>query len=301
MDDPRGEAAHPPHTTPEPKTVTLYGVGLINGSLGLALRARGFGGAIVGAGRRVKTLRAALEAGAVDRYTDPPSAAAEADIVVVGTPVDITARVVADLSAHAREDAIFTDVGSVKTSVVAACAAGADGVRFVGAHPIAGSEQSGVGSARADLFEGATCIVTSGPQADPAAVEAIRWLWESVGAKVVVTTPETHDALLAASSHLPHVVATALAHLVSSSGADGLNAAAYGGGGLRDATRVALGSADVWTPILMANAADVAAVVDRMSEDLARLADALRAGDADVLRGWLERGRELRADMPHGK
>ena len=132
-------------------------------------------------------------------------------------------------------------------------------------------------------------------------MDTVRWLWEAVGAKVVMVTPETHDALLAASSHLPHVVATALAHLVSNSGADGLNAASYGGGGLRDATRVALGSADVWTPILMENASEVAAVVERMSGDLARLTAILRAGDADVLTAWLERGRELRADMPHGK
>jgi len=279
----------------------LYGVGLINGSLGLALRASGFQGAIVGAGRRERPLRAALEAGAVDRYADAHVAVAEADIVVVGTPVDITSRVVANLASHARASTIFTDVGSVKASVVTACADDAAGVRFVGAHPIAGSEQSGVGNARADLFEGATCVLTSGPQADSGAVEVVRWLWERVGAKVVLVTPETHDALLAASSHLPHVVATALAHLVSESGADGLNAASYGGGGLRDATRVALGSEDVWTPILTHNASELAAAVDRLSANLARLADLLRAADADALSAWLRRGRELRASMANGE
>ncbi|MBT7808344.1 prephenate dehydrogenase/arogenate dehydrogenase family protein [Candidatus Poribacteria bacterium] len=282
------------------RTLALYGVGLINGSLGLALRARGFAGRIVGVGRRERTLRAAADRGAIDSYGTGPSAAADADLVVVGTPVDITVDVIAELTQNTRPSTIYSDVGSVKAGIVTECAARLPDARFVGAHPIAGSERAGVEHASADLFDGAKCVVTTGPGADEEAGGVVRRLWETVGSQVITLPADVHDVLLAASSHLPHVVATALTHVVCGKAADGAQAAEFGGGGLRDTTRVALGSSEIWTPIVVANAEPVAALAERMADELLQLAGRLRRGDAGAVDAWLERGRELRAEITDG-
>ncbi len=279
------------------RAIALYGVGLINGSLGLALRARGFDGRIIGIGRRECTLQVAANRGAIDSYATRPGAVAEADLVIVGTPVDVTVDVLGELAEHARPATIFSDVGSVKAGVVAECAARLPAIRFVGAHPIAGSERSSAEHARAELFDGAKCIVTTGPQADHEAAAVVRWMWEFVGAHVIAVPPDAHDALLAASSHLPHVVATALMHVVCGKAHDGMPAARFGGAGLRDTTRVALGSSDIWTPIVTSNSEPVAAMAERMADELAQLASRLRRADVTAVGAWLERGRELRAEI----
>lgn len=279
------------------KTIALYGVGLVNGSLGLALRKRGFAGHIVGLGRREATLAAAADLGAIDSYAvEPRARVGEADLIVMGTPVDVTVEAIASLAEYSRADAVFSDVGSVKAKIVAECAARLPAIRFVGAHPIAGSEQSGVAHARADLYAGSRCIVTTGPQADDAATCVVRALWESVGAEVHTTSPDAHDALLAASSHLPHVVATALTHVVYGSANGGQKACEYGGGGLRDTTRVALGAPEVWTPIAMANAGALASLAEGVAGELQELARNLRQGDRDTVNAWLDRGRALRSE-----
>lgn len=291
--------ASAPHPDPpaELRTIALYGVGLVNGSLGLALRKAGFAGHIVGLGRREPTLRAAADLGAIDSYAvDPRARVGEADLIVMGTPVDVTVEAIASLAEYARPDAVFSDVGSVKAPIVAGCASRLPSIRFVGAHPIAGSERSGVEHARWDLYDGSRCIVTTGPQADDDAVSVVRGVWEGVGARVSTASPEAHDALLATSSHLPHVVATALTHVVYERASGGKRASEYGGGGLRDTTRVALGAPEVWTPILMANADALASLAETMGDELHAFARRLRHGDREAVDAWLERGRDLRAE-----
>jgi prephenate dehydrogenase len=275
--------------------IVLYGVGLINGSLGLALKARGFAGRVVGIGRRAETLEIACEVGAVDEWTlDPADGLRQARLVVIGTPVDCVAATVKRLTEHAEPDALFTDVGSVKAGIVRDCARLAPTTHFVGAHPIAGSERMGAKAARADLFENAVCVLTPSTATHPEDVQRIHDLWERVGARVVEMSPEVHDALLAASSHLPHVVASALARVVADTVVDGRPALDFAAGGFRDTTRIAAGSVEMWTPILRENAVEIAAAVRRFSRELDTIADAIEADDADAIREWLRRSSSIR-------
>jgi len=276
--------------------IVLYGVGLMNGSLGLALRARSFAGEVVGCGRREESLRQALERGAIDRYSlDPADALDGADVVVVGTPVDRVAGTVAELADHSPARCVFTDVGSVKASIVAACAVRAPQARFVGSHPIAGSEKAGVGAARESLFQGSTCVVTTSPDADAWALVCA--LWEFVGCRVVEMSPEAHDELLAASSHLPHIAAAALVHVVAGTEADARRALDFVGQGFRDTTRIASGSPDVWTSIVTHNAAPLVRLIRGLADELQRIADAVTAQDHDLIHAWLASAREARESL----
>jgi len=275
--------------------IVLYGVGLINGSIGLALKARGFRGGVVGMGRRAETLAIAQQLGAIDEWTlDPAEGLRQAELVVVGTPVDSVAPTVQFLSAYAEPDTLFTDVGSVKAFVVRECARRAPTARFVGGHPLAGSEQTGAKAARANLFEHATCVLTPLPETPPEDVGRLRAFWERIGARVVELSPETHDALLAVSSHLPHVVASALVRAVANTRIEGHRALDFTAGGFRDTTRIAAGSAEMWTPILRGNAREMAAAIRRFSRDLNALADAIEADDVDAVREWLSDASEIR-------
>src|SRR5439155_1130219 len=190
----------------------IAGVGLIGRSLAAAARAAGLAGEVVGFGRTEANLRLAHERGLADRVTrDPAAAVAGADAIVLAAPVGACAALAAAFRPHARADALLTDVGSVKRMLVEELeAAWAGAGPVVGAHPIAGSEASGAGAARADLFRGRRCILTPTPATDRAALARVRALWEGVGARVEEMPPAVHDELLARVSHLPHLLAYAL-------------------------------------------------------------------------------------------
>ncbi|MDA1190576.1 MAG: prephenate dehydrogenase/arogenate dehydrogenase family protein [Candidatus Poribacteria bacterium] len=275
----------------------LYGVGLINGSIGLALRARGFEGEIVGVGRREETLERAAERGAIDDYTtDERAGFADADIIVIGTPVDLIAQKVAD-AVEIAPNAVITDVGSVKASVVRECRRTAPTARFVGSHPIAGSEVAGVAGSKPDLFQRAVCVVTPVEETDAGALEIVKDLWETLGSNVVELSPEVHDQLLAASSHLPHVAASALTYAVASFETNGINARSLTGKGFGDTTRIAKCSTDVWEPIIRHNATALAPMVRRLAEELERIAHLIDEKDTASIRKWLSEARDLRAEM----
>lgn len=272
------------------ETVAIVGVGLIGGSIGLALRARGLAKTVVGIGRDPAKLEEAVRLGAIDRWTrDMAEGVARADAIAVCTPVT---RIPADClaaAAAAPGHALIFDAGSTKARIVAE-AQDDPGLasRFVGAHPVAGSERQGVAHARADLFHGRACVLTPTPRTPRDRLERARAFWDALGSRVVEMTPEEHDRALAYTSHLPHAVAAALA-LATPESCRGLTAGAF-----RDGTRVADSDADLWAGILIDNRAAVLEAIAAMGERLEAAARLIRSGDPGPLRTWWGEAAERR-------
>jgi prephenate dehydrogenase len=221
--------------------------------------------------------------------TDLAEVATGARCVVLCTPVETMPDLARRMRDALAPDAVVTDAGSVKGSVVAECEAILGG-RFLGAHPIAGSDRAGIDAAVADLYEGATCVLTPTPQTTPAALKVARELWQSVGCHLLEMSPGAHDAALARTSHLPHAAASALAVIIDRI-ADWPRLA---GSGYRDATRIALGNPDLWTGILLANRAEVSTSIAELAEILQNMRAALDTGDAAAIRALLAEGQAAR-------
>ena len=255
------------------RRVAIVGVGLIGGSIGLGITRRGLAQSVVGIGRQAKTLDSAREIGAVHETSlDLATGVAAADLVLICTPVG---RIAADVVAAAGHltDSLLSDVGSTKAGIVhdvelQLCPSGNGrrGVRFLGGHPIAGSEQKGIAHARDDLFDGRACVLTPTGKTDPADLAKLTEFWTALGARVVKMSPADHDRALAAISHAPHVIAAALA--AATPPAD-LSLAA---GGWLDTTRIAAGDASLWQQILLANPANVLGGDRRVRNEIGRLA-----------------------------
>lgn len=285
-----------PVSSPNWDTVAIVGVGLIGGSLGLALRERNLARRVVGVGRRASSLTAALAVGAVDAATtDLAEGVAEASAVVVCTPVSRIAEDVVRAAAAAPPGTLITDAGSVKQSVVEGVAGLAQQqrpplpeLRFVGSHPLAGSEKSGPQYATADLYVGRMVLITPEESTDPAVTAEATALWEAVGANVQTMSPAEHDLVLAATSHLPHALASVLAAGIPGPWW------AYSAGGLRDTTRIAAGDPELWRQILLANREALLGRLQQFESDLADFRAALAAGDGDRLLQLLALGKEQR-------
>jgi len=282
--------------TPLFARMTIAGVGLIGGSLGAAVRAAGLAGEVVGFGRSEANLRLALERGLIDRVArDPATAAGGADAIVLAAPVGACAPLAAAFRPHAGAGTLLTDVGSVKGTVVEGLESAWAGVGpVVGAHPIAGSEASGAGAARADLFRGHRCILTPTPATERGALARVRALWEEVGAGVEEMPPSVHDALLARVSHLPHLVAYALAAAVGEQASAGRRALDYAGSGFRDTTRIAASPPGLWRDIALANAPALGAALAEFRAALDRLERLVAAGDAAGLEAALAAASAVR-------
>jgi len=274
-------------------TIAIVGVGLIGGSIGLAARKRGLAGEVVGVGRREAGLQAALEIGAVTRTTtDLSKGVRSAEIVVVCTPIDDVAQLVRQAVANNETNALITDAGSTKAAIVAELERTLPpGVRFVGSHPMAGSHASGPAEADADLFVDRAVIVTPTSLTSEDDVQDVSRFWSALGANVVTMSPSEHDRAVAAVSHVPHLVA---ANLVNSVPADDLPLAA---GGLRDATRIALGDAELWKQIVLSNRREIQAALSRFQGQMDLLHAALEAGDAAGIQDLLSKARELRRGL----
>ncbi len=273
--------------------VAIVGVGMIGASLGLALQQKRWAREVWGLGRSRETLNKALELGAITRIADAPMLA-EADCVVLCVPMLAYDAALQRIAPHLRADAVLTDAGSTKRHAVAAArrALGARASRFVGAHPIAGSERSGPEAARADLFAGRPCILTPAG-ADPEARARAKAMWEAAGAKIEEMDPEAHDALLARVSHLPHLAAYALVDaIVALAGED--EPFRLAGAGFRDFTRIASSSPEMWRDITLANADMLVSCLDAYLAELARLRDAVARGDADYLQRVFTRAKQAR-------
>ncbi|MDX2165592.1 MAG: prephenate dehydrogenase [Deltaproteobacteria bacterium] len=277
----------------------IVGVGLIGGSLALAAKQAGLIGEAIGVGRSEANLAVARQRGLVDRTVRDLAALGAVDLVVLAVPVRSTAAMVETLLPHVPAGALLTDVGSVKGEIVAAVEALLPVERrFVGAHPIAGSEDSGATAARADLFHGAACILTPTPRTDRGALGRIRALWEGVGARVEEMSPAAHDQALAWVSHLPHVVAYALVRALA---AVDPALAGLAGGSWRDTTRVAASSPELWRDIFLANADALAAATQTFAAEVERLRTLVAGGDAAALSRWLEEAVRTKLAQPQSK
>jgi prephenate dehydrogenase len=276
--------------------IAILGLGLMGGSLGLALRARGHRGGIAGFARREATRGLALDMGAVDEVFSEPSAAVQgADLVVVCAPVLSIPDLVGRVAPSLPPGAVVTDVGSTKQWIVRRSQAAMSGSRgsFVGSHPIAGSEQQGMESARAGLYEGAVTVVTpDGAAGGP--VAAVEGLWRAAGSQVVRMDAAEHDRIIARTSHLPHMAAALVALCAGRGGFDGESVSALCGPGIRDTTRVAEGSPEIWHDIALTNRDAIVAELESMGDALAEMVRRLRAEDFDGIRGLLAEARDAR-------
>lgn len=271
--------------------ISIVGVGLLGGSIGLALQAAGFLGRRLGVGRRAGSLKNALAVDAVDAVTrDVAEGVAGAGLVVLCSPIGRFEALLRAMGPALPKGCIVTDVGSTKAEVVKlAERVLPKHVAFVGSHPMAGSEKTGVGFARADLFDRALCLVTPTAKTSKPAVRAVKQFWEVLGARTMVVSPGEHDKLVAGVSHLPHVVAAALVHLAIKSGA--IDVAATG---FADTTRVASGAPEMWTDILHTNRAATIREIDRLGGELQQLKRLLERDDVDALADWLKQGKTAR-------
>jgi len=250
--------------------VAIIGVGLIGGSFGLALREIGFKGRIRGIGRREGNLIKARERGIIDEYATSASEGVEdADMILLSTPVGSFEGIITDVKERIKKGAIVTDVGSVKAEVVRRlCPLMPEGVRFVGAHPIAGKECSGIECASADIFKGARCVITPTPDSDKEAMETVAGIWRAIGADVITMTPEEHDIIYSVVSHLPHVIAYSLINTILDIREGFLQ---YGGRGLKDMTRIALSPPEIWRDICLYNRDNILNALKAFSSSISRM------------------------------
>lgn len=270
--------------------IAVVGVGLIGGSIALAARER-LHARVSGYDANQEALRAAAARNALDEATDTISAAVhQADAAFVAVPVGSLPRVVAQTLDAAPPECVVTDVGSTKRAVVAAN----DDSRFVGGHPLAGAETSGIEHARPDLFEGATWYLTPQTTSSGVLYERLHRLLRALGARPAAIEPDTHDAILANVSHLPHVLANVLVEQGNQVLAEGGERLPATGPSFRDATRVAGSSSRVWTDIYLSNADALAAAVDRTIAGLEAVRGALADRDSDWIRSWNERAAQAR-------
>jgi prephenate dehydrogenase len=278
------------------RKVTLIGVGLLGGSLGLALRKRGLAGEVWGFVRREASIPECLQAGAVDRATVQLEQAVEgADLIVLCTPLFQMTELALAMGAHVQANALITDVGSVKGALVAELEPifTAGGAAFVGSHPMAGSEKTGVSAARADLFLNAACAVTPTANSPAAKVAETEELWRSVGARVLRISPEAHDELVSRSSHLPHVLAAQLAAFVLDPEL-GTEQSKLCANGFRDSTRIASGSPEMWRDIVLMNRARLLEALDQFSGRLDRFRAVLEKNDAAAIEDFFRKAKTLR-------
>jgi prephenate dehydrogenase len=283
--------------------LVVVGVGLIGASFALALKRAGAVRKVVGVGRSRANLERALAAGAIDETAaDTGSAADGADFVLVATPVAAMADAFASLARRLPPDAVVTDGGSTKQSVIAAARAalGPRIAQFVPAHPIAGSDESGAAAATATLYRGREVILTPLAGTAPGLVDRVRAAWQACGARVTEMGAAEHDAVLAAVSHLPHLLSFALVHELAGR-ADAASLLAHAGTGFRDVSRLAASNPEMWRDVCLANRDVLLAELRRYQDELARLGAALERSDGEALerafaaaraarRAWLARG-----------
>jgi len=274
-------------------TVAIVGVGLIGGSIGLAVKDRRLAARVIGVGRSAESLAEARRLGVVDETATDVAALAAADLVVVATAVGTIPALLRAVDAAVRPGTLVTDAGSTKGSIVAAWEkhrrrAPGPRSRFVGAHPIAGSHRRGPAAAKADLFVGRVTVVTPAAATPPDDVTAVAGFWSALGSTVFTMAPREHDRILAATSHAPHVAAAAIA------AATPAECRRFTAGGWRDTTRIAAGDPALWADILLDNRAGVVRALGRISAATEKFRAALAANDRRRLVTLLSRAKEDR-------
>lgn len=286
-------------TQPLIQRLCIVGVGLIGGSLARALRAAGEVGEVVGGGRGEDNLRAAVRLGVIDRYhTDLTQAVAGADVVMIAVPLGAMDAVLRVIVPHLAAEAVLTDAGSAKGSVVADVEQvyGHIPPNFVPGHPIAGTEKSGVEASFATLFQRRRVILTPLAETSATAHQLIRRMWELTGAEVVDMGVRHHDAVLAATSHLPHMLAYTLVDTLARLD-DRAEIFRYAAGGFRDFTRIASSDPQMWHDICVANREQLLEMIALFNADLERLAGAIRADDRAAILSTFQRAKRARDNL----
>lgn len=276
--------------------ISIVGVGLLGGSIGLAARQRRLAGEVAGFVRRAASLKDCEKAGAVDfATTDLLAAVSNADLVILCTPLAQMRSLAQQILPALKHDAIVTDVGSVKAGVVRELESiiAKAGGHFIGSHPMAGGEKTGVLAARADLFECAVNILTPTKKSNPAAVRKLELFWKSLGARTLRLDAAQHDLLVSRTSHLPHVTAAALANLVLNP-AQPKTQATLCATGFRDTTRIASGSPEMWRDIALENRKNLSRSVDAFVAELKKFQTALKTGDAKKVESFFATAKSRR-------
>jgi len=279
--------------------LTIIGVGLIGGSLARALKRAGACGEVVGCGRNTSHLQQAIDLGVIDRYdTHPANAVKNADIVVLAVPLGTMAPMFAAIRDALSPQTIITDAGSAKATVVADARQhlGQHFPRFVPGHPIAGTEKSGVAASFAELFENRRVILTPLEETDSQAVSLVTQMWEKTGANVVNMSVEHHDEVLAATSHLPHLLAYSLVDTLATMH-DRTEIFKFAAGGFRDFTRIASSDPRMWHDICLANRDALLKVLALFNDNLAQLAKAISKGDSQTIEDIFTRAKTARDQL----
>ena len=279
--------------------LAIIGVGLIGSSLSLALKQAGAVGQVIGFGRNQQNLARGVELGVIDDFGDSIEASvSDADVIVVAVPLGAMRQVFSELKPVVKKGAIITDVGSAKGSVVSAARdeLGAVFSRFVPAHPIAGTEKSGVEAGFASLYQNRRVIMTPVPQTDQDAISVIDEMWRHCGAIIEYLSVEHHDKVLAATSHLPHMLAYALVHQLSNLN-DHEEIFRYASGGFRDFTRIASSDPVMWRDVCISNGDALVSLIEQYQQELDRVKAAINAEDADGLLKLFGRAKSERDSL----
>jgi prephenate dehydrogenase len=273
--------------------VTILGVGLIGASFALALKQYGLCNEVTGYGRITENLRRAKEKKIIDTFElDPAKACRDADLVLFATPVGIFIDIAKKICDSLKKNTIVTDVGSVKGKLVHDMEAlMPQGVFFVGGHPIAGSDRSGIDTAASEIFKKAKCIMTPTGNTDKDALERVKAIWETFGSLVKFINADEHDRIYAAISHLPHLIAYEIVNTVADLDSSYLD---FCGKGFRDTTRIASSPPEVWRDICLLNKDNLLEYVEVFKRNLDRVSQYLRAYDRESLEKDFKKARTLR-------
>ena len=276
--------------------ITILGVGLIGASFALALKKNGLCNEVIGYGRKEENLKKAQDRAIIDAFElDPAKACAGSDFVVFATPVGSFIDIARQIRTSLRSGVIVTDVGSVKGTLVRTMEElMPEGAFFVGGHPIAGSDRSGIESAEAEIFRGAKCIITPTEHTDKHALETVNAVWKKLGSLVTLINPNEHDRIYASVSHLPHLLAYVIVNTVADIDKSFLH---FSGQGFMDTTRIASSSPELWRDICLLNKDNLLESLELFKKNLDRASQYLRAYDSASLEKDFEKARKLREDI----
>ncbi len=278
------------------KKICIFGVGLIGGSIGMAIKKNGLANEVIGVGRDIERLRKAVLAGAVDTVTtDYTAEVKDADLIILSMHINSSLEAAKKIAPFLKKDAVVTDVGSTKELFCKKMQKVLpNGIHFVGAHPIAGLERQGVDVANSELFNGAVCVITKTSKTNKNALLKVKKLWNKVGADVVFCSPSQHDKLVALTSHLPHIAAVSLVNVLGKTDSIDRDLKLVVGNGFRDTTRIASSSPEMWQEICATNKKNILTSLSRFRKSLDRLYKLIAESDSKKLTKEFEKAQSIR-------